>query len=125
MEQQATFSLLNQNVDLLKKDIQNIIDNIKLEKDHEKKIKLQERKSVYLEELDTTLSQIKQIQKEEKQKLNRENEIKKIIRTNDSIKYHSFKNKSNSVQLMQEQKDNRQFYVWNENNKSWDLTSYF
>ena len=108
MEQQATFSLLNQNVDLLKKDIQNIIDNIKLEKDHEKKIKLQERKSVYLEELDTTLSQIKQIQKEEKQKLNRENEIKKIIRTNDSIKYHSFKNKSNSVQLMQEQKDNRE-----------------
>jgi hypothetical protein len=31
----------------------------------------------------------------------------------------------NSPVLTQEQKDNRQFYVWNENNKSWDLTSYF
>jgi hypothetical protein len=108
MEQQATFSLLNQRVDLLKKDIQEIIDTIKLEKDSEKKSKLQERKSVYLEELDTTLSQIKQIQKEEKQKLNRENEIKRIIRTNDSMKYHSVKNKPNSMQLMQEQKDNRE-----------------
>jgi hypothetical protein len=106
--EQATISLLNQRVDLLKKDIQEIIDTIKLEKDSEKKSKLQERKSVYLEELDTTLSQIKQIQKEEKQKLNRENEIKRIIRTNDSMKYHSVKNKSNSIQLMQEQKDNRE-----------------
>jgi len=108
MEHQATFSLLNQRVDLLKKDIQELIDTIKLEKDGEKKNKLQERKNVYLEELDTTLSQIKQIQKEEKQKLNRENEIKRIIRTNDSMKYHSVKNKSNSIQLMQEQKDNRE-----------------
>lgn len=108
MENQPTFSLLNQRVDLLKKDIQELIDNIKLEKDSEKKNKLQERKSVYLEELDTTLSQIKQIQKEEKQKLNRENEIKRIIRTNDSMKYHSVKNKPNSMQLMQEQKDNRE-----------------
>jgi len=108
MENQATFSLLNQKVNLLKKEIQELIDNIKLEKDSEKKVKLRERKSVYLEELDTTLSQIKQIQREEKQKLNRENEIKKIIRTNDSMKYHSVKNKHNSMQLMQEQKDNRE-----------------
>ena len=108
MENQATFSLLNQRVDLLKKDIQELIDNIKLEKDQEKNSKLQEKKNIYLEELDTVLSQIKQIQKEEKQKLNRENEIKKIIRTNDSMKYNSVKNKPNSIQLLQEQKDNRE-----------------
>jgi len=108
MENKPTFSLLNQKVDLLKKDIQELIDLCKLEKDSEKKSKLQERKNIYLEELDTTLSQIKQIQKEEKQNLNSENEIKRIIRTNDSMKYHSVKNKPNSMQLMQEQKNNRE-----------------
>lgn len=103
-----TQQILNQKVDLLKKDIQELIDNYKLEKDSEKKIKLKDKKNIYLEELDTVLSQIKQIQKEEKRKSNNENEIKKIIRTNDSMKYHSLKNKPNAVQLMQEQKENRE-----------------
>ena len=31
----------------------------------------------------------------------------------------------NSPALTQEQKQNKQFYTWNENNQSWDLTSYF
>lgn len=108
MEHQGTLSLLNQKVDLLKNDIQEIIDNIKSEKNVEKKSKLQENKNAYLEELDTTLSQIKQTQKEEKKKLNLKNEIRKTIRANDSMKYYSVKNKHNSIQLMQEQKDNRE-----------------
>lgn len=108
MEHQGTLSLLNQKVDLLKNDIQEIIDNIKSEKNVEKKSKLQENKNAYLEELDTTLSQIKQNQKEEKKKLNLKNEIRKTIRANDSMKYYSVKNKHNSIQLMQEQKDNRE-----------------
>lgn len=104
---QATFSLLNQKVDLLKKDIQESIDNTKLEKDPERKTKLEEKKTLFLEDLDTTLLQIKTIQQEDKKKLNSENEIKRVIRTNDSMKYYSVKNKPNSIQLMQEQKDNR------------------
>jgi hypothetical protein len=31
----------------------------------------------------------------------------------------------NSPVLTEEQKQNKQFYIWNENNQSWDLTSYF
>jgi len=107
MDNRDSFCLLNKRVDLLKKDIQDIIDNYKSEKNLINKQSLQDQKNIYLEELDTILSQIKKIQKEDKQKLMSENQIKKIIRTNDSMKYHSVKNKSNSRELMQEQKDNR------------------
>ena len=101
-------NILNQKVDLLKNNIQEIIDNCKIEHNLDIKKELCNKKNLYLEELDTTLSNIKQIKKEEKHKNNRESEIRKVIRHNDSMKYHSIRNKPNAVELMNEQKKNRE-----------------
>lgn len=91
-------SLLNKKVDLLKQDVQDLIDKIKIEKDDNKKKNMITSKDIFLKELDNALSSIKNIKTNEKS-------LNRAIRANNTIKYHR---KSNITELIQEQTENRE-----------------
>lgn len=84
--------ILNKKIELLKLNIQECIDI-----DEESK---NLKKEIYMKELNEALVVLKQ--------LKNDNEVKKVMMTNDSLMYHNVKRKPNSVELMAELKENRQ-----------------
>lgn len=92
--------LLNKKIELLKHNIQDIINKQSNSDDDT----LEEKKQKIMSELNESMVQLKQV----KNKIARNNEYKKVTRANDSMLYHRVKNKPNSVELMQELKHNRE-----------------
>lgn len=99
----CTINLLNTKIQLLKNNIQDIInkqkkiENNNVESDENKK-------QEYLVDLDNTINELREL----KLKISLSNDYRKALRTNDSMSYHRVKNKSNSVELIQELKRNRE-----------------
>jgi hypothetical protein len=96
--------LLTQRISFLKNNIQEIIDKCKSSLDSEFIDTLNERKKEYIKELDTSMKELKL----SKDKTRKENEYKKIMRTNDSMEYHRIKKKPNSTELLGELKKKRE-----------------
>lgn len=96
--------LLNKRISFLKNKIQEIITNSSSFKDKEQIDMLHIKKQEYMLELENAMKQLK-LYKSENAK---NKEIKKVMRTNDSIAYHKIKNKPNSAELLQEIKINRE-----------------
>jgi hypothetical protein len=96
--------LLNKRIEILKNDIQDIIN--RQNKNNEQNIitELRDKKEKYLLDLNDSMNTLKKL----KIKISRENEYKKVTRESDSMLYHRVKNKPNSIELMNELKQNRE-----------------
>lgn len=93
-------SLLNKKINLLKNNIQEILNICKNPNIDDIKIReFQFKKNEYMIELNDALHEFKKIKQEQ--------EYKKISRDTDSITYHRIKNKSNVLDLMTNVKENR------------------
>ena len=90
--------LLNKEINILKNNIQEIIDNENVDNEN---VIINTKKEKYLLELDNAVKSLNKIKKSE-------NEIKKVQRLNDNISFNILKKKANSNELMNEIKHNRE-----------------
>lgn len=97
-------NLLNQRITFLKNNIQEIINKCSSSSDSEFIETLNKKKKEYMLELDSALKELKL----SKDKIRKEQELKRVIRINDSMVYHRVKNKSNANELMSELKKKRE-----------------
>lgn len=97
-------NLVNQRITFLKNSIQEIINKTISVSDDAYINELNSRKKTYMNELEIAMKELKIV----KGKTKRENEYKRILRTNDSMEYHRIKNKPNSLELMDELQKKRQ-----------------
>lgn len=97
-------AILNNRITFLKNNIQEIIDKCSSSNDEEYISTLNDKKQEYISELENAMKELKEF----KNKIRKERDYKKIMRTNDSMEYHRIKNKPNSLELMNELKKKRE-----------------
>jgi hypothetical protein len=97
-------NILNKRITFLKNNIQEIINKCSSSNDKEFISTLDSKKQEYMSELETVMKEFKLY----KNKLRKERDYKKIMRTNDTMEYNRIKNKPNSNELMNELKKKRE-----------------
>lgn len=94
--------LLNKHINILKDDIQNLIDKIQKQEDSEL-IKLKESKKIELQNSIIQLNTLLQIEKQEKN----DKEIEKISKTMDNLEYQKVRNNPNRNEIILNIKEKR------------------